>query len=365
MPEYKTDNGVAVPRKAARVAGFGGFAKILAVLLALPFWTAIPSSAASGKDKDKITYGEGLIINIPIAPAEVEKVVEEVAQNGVIRGTKEYNKDEFISGAKPADSSNVFPPWNEGGKVFYKVREDAIDPRNFKDSGDVGALVVRYVVLPQGDKNTVLRIDALFEETFRHTVHQSNGSIETSEYKDIREHLDAIELMKRQNVEAQRERQEMIERKQRLAMQSEVNGGAQAQPQGSSSSVSSSPSPTSPSAAEISSTSAAGSESSSGTFEDYSNKRVEVADTGTAPAANVPVKSLEDHVKDLRREVERLVKAPGAPLKSAPFHTAGTLQLLTPGTEVLILIHTSYWYGVETREGQHGWVQRDQVEVMP
>jgi len=65
--------------------------------------------------------------------------------------------------------------------------------------------------------------------------------------------------------------------------------------------------------------------------------------------------------KDVRKQVERLVKAPGAPLKSAPFHTAGTLQLLTPGTEVLILISTPYWYGVETHEGQHGWMERDQL----
>jgi hypothetical protein len=45
--------------------------------------------------------------------------------------------------------------------------------------------------MPQGDKNTVLRIDALFEEDFRQTVHQSNGSVESAEYKDIREHLEA------------------------------------------------------------------------------------------------------------------------------------------------------------------------------
>jgi len=47
--------------------------------------------------------------------------------------------------------------------------------------------VVRYVIQPQGEKNTVLRIDALFEEDFRHTVHQSDGSVESAEYKDIRE----------------------------------------------------------------------------------------------------------------------------------------------------------------------------------
>jgi hypothetical protein len=72
--------------------------------------------------------------------------------------------------------------------------------------------------------------------------------------------------------------------------------------------------------------------------------------------------TLEEHVKDLRKQVERLVKSPGAPLKSAPFHTASTLQLLNTGTEVLILISTPYWYGVETHEGQHGWIMRDELE---
>jgi hypothetical protein len=68
-------------------------------------------------------------------------------------------------------------------------------------------------------------------------------------------------------------------------------------------------------------------------------------------------------VESLRKQVERIVKSPGAPLKSAPFHTASTLQLLGTGTEVLIVISTPYWYGVETHEGQHGWVMRDEVEA--
>src|SRR5260370_694040 len=176
----------------------------------------------ASREKDKSPYGEGLIVNIPLPVDAEEQVVEDVVQNGVIRGTKEYNKDVFVSGAKAATSSRVFPAWTEGGKVFYKVREQALDPRNFKDSSDVGTLVVRYVVLPQGEKNTVLRIDALFEETFRRIVHQSNGSVESSEYKDIREHIEAIELMKKQNVEAEKERQEQLLKKQNLAMQNNI-----------------------------------------------------------------------------------------------------------------------------------------------
>ncbi len=74
--------------------------------------------------------------------------------------------------------------------------------------------------------------------------------------------------------------------------------------------------------------------------------------------------SLKQQVEELRRQVERLVKAPGAPLKSAPFHTAGTLESLPAGTQVLIVISTPYWYGVETHDGQHGWIMRDELEQM-
>lgn len=216
----------------------------------------------------------------------------------------------------------------------------AIDPRNFKDGGDVGTLVVRYVVKPQGDKNTVLRIDALFEEEFRHTVHQSNGSVESAEYKDIREHLDTIEVMKAQNVEAQKERRELLAKKQNVAMR---NGGE-------SSSIRQVPAQPQPEAVESSLNTAT---------------QAGVVESSPAAGPGLSPQTLEQRVKDLRKQVERLVKAPGAPLKSAPFHTAGTLQLLTPGTEVLIQISTPYWYGVETHEGQHGWMERDQLEMLP
>ena len=313
--------------------GVGVFPVLLLLLAA-----ALP---IAGREKDKLPYGEGLIVNIPLPQSEVEQVVEDVTQSGVIRGTKEYNKDEFISGAKAATSSRVFPAWNEGGKVFYKVREQAIDPRNFKDSGDVGTLVVRYVVMAQGEKNTVLRIDALFEEDFRHTVHQSSGSVESAEYKDIHEHLEAIEVMKKQTAEAEAERQEQLVRKQNLAMQGDVTTTTLLSTPG----------------VENSSLQGASGQTTFG-----QTTSGQTASGQTVSGEAVPAPSLEEHVKDLRKQVERLVKAPGAPLKSAPFHTASTLQSLTTGTEVLILISTPYWYGVETHEGQHGWILRDQLE---
>jgi polyhydroxyalkanoate synthesis regulator phasin len=177
----------------------------------------------------------------------------------------------------------------------------------------------------QGFENTVLRVDAVFVEDIRHTVHLSNGSVESNEYADIHERLEAVELMKKETAEALRAKQD------RLAKE---NFGL-----GSDTVVLSTPPP-----------------------ETSNSMEQGMHDQAVTP--DQP-QSLEQHVAELRRQVERLVKKPGAPLKSAPFHTASTLQSLNPGAEVLIQIATPYWYGVETHDGQHGWMQRDQLEQVP
>jgi len=298
----------------------GTILKIALILLFVASLAALPLSA---REKDGIQYGMGLIINVPFPESEVSQVVQDVVQNGIIRGSKEYNKDEYITGATAESSVRVFPAWTEGGKVFYKVRLHALDPRNFKDSGDVGTLAVRYVVQPQGETHSVLQINAVFVEEFRHTVHQSNGSVEAAEYKDIHDRLEAIASIKSQAAEAEREREDL-----------KKNPGAGL------------PAGQAPQAAVA-----------------------EDIEGDSAPLQAKPVSStpptLEEHVKDLRNQVERLVKSPGAALKSAPFHTASTLQSLPTGAEVLIVISTPYWFGVETHEGQHGWILRDELEQLP
>jgi hypothetical protein len=323
--------------------------KPLLSLSALGFFLVLMTPALHAREKDAVDYGAGLTVNVPLPESEVAQAVEEVAQNGIIRGTKEYNKDEYISGATVATSSRLFPTWTEGGKIFYKVRLHALDPRNFKNSGDLGTLAVRYIVMPQGDKNTVLRIEAVFVEEFRHTVHPSNGSVESSEYKDIHDHLEAMEAMKQQASEAEHERQEKLNRKQRAVF----GGDAVATPPQSSSSQ--------PSSSQLGASQPSTSHPSTTAVEHAAEGPPAAA---TESLSGQPV-SLEQHVKDLRRQVERTVKSPGAPLKSAPFHSASTLQSLAAGTEVLIVISTPYWYGVETHEGQHGWIPRDQLEQLP
>jgi hypothetical protein len=346
-------------------AGKCSSADLFLLLLMLVFVMKLPLAA---RDKEKLHYGEGLVVNIPLPESEVEQVVQEVVQNGLIRGTKEYNKDEFVGGAKAATSSRVFPVWEAGGKTFYKVREEAIDPRNFKDSGDIGTLAVRYVVQAQGEKNTVLRIDALFVEDFRRTVHQSNGSVESGEYKDIHQHIEAIEVMREQNVEAEKEREERRAKKQNLATLTGAQTEIQSAPRQSVAEKVEShttPAPRTSTSESVGSASSSIISSSETSSSQISSRQQSLGETPPNPApsgATVSGQTLEEHVKDLRKQVERLVRAPGAPLKSAPFHTASTLQPLATGTEILILISTPYWYGVETHEGQHGWLLRDQVE---
>jgi hypothetical protein len=295
----------------------------LAVICAIAILTTAPARLECRNRKDAVEYGAGLIVNVPAPEAEVAQAVQEVVQNGIIRGSKEYNKDEYITGATAATGSRLFPAWTEGGKVFYKVRLHVLDPRNFKDSSDVGTLAVRYVVMGQNQKSTVLRIDAVFAEEFRHTVHPSNGSVESSEYKDIHDRIEAAESITQQAVQAEKEKQQEYAQKKLLATTGEPTTAAEslAPP----------------------------------------DKKDAFASSSTIPS----VQSLEDRVKELRKQVERLVKAPGAPLKSAPFHSASNLQSLPSGTEVLIVISTPYWYGVETHDGQHGWMLRNDLEELP
>ena len=331
------------------------YLRVAAAFLLLLLLTAAAIPAQGREKKDVLQYGAGLIVNVPLPEPEVAQVVEDVAQNTIIRGSKEYNKDEYITGAVAATSTPVFPAWTEGGKVFYKVRKQALDPRNFKDSGDVGTLAVRYVVQPQGDKNTVLRIDALFVEDFRHGVHPSNGSVESAEYKDIQDRLEAAELVKKETAEALQAKQE------RLAKQ---NFGL-----GSDTVVLSTPPATAKSLEGTNGESTTGESTNGQAAPTSAPQSFPASPTSATPqpsaAFEQPAESLEQHVAELRRQVERLVKQPGAPLKSAPFHTASTLKSLEPGVEVLILISTPYWYGVETHDGQHGWIRRDQLEQVP
>src|SRR5262249_50300500 len=186
-------------------------------------------------------------------------------------------------------------PWTEGGKVFYKVRLNALDPQNFKNSGDVGTLAVRYVVEAQDEKHTVLRIDARYVEDFRHAAHPSNGSVESAEYKSIHDRLEELQLLRTETAESERAKREF----------SSPRPAATSTPVGLTDRPS--PSPVPPA----------------------DNTPTQPSPKAAATLDEAAEANLEAHVDDLRKQVERIVKKPGAPLKAAPFHTASTLKALS------------------------------------
>jgi hypothetical protein len=270
-------------------------------------WFSLPLQA--DKHRRKEDYGLGFVTEIEAPQSEVLEAVEAVVDNGIIEGSKEYNKDKYIEHAEAAESSSLFPEWKEPGKVFYKVRTEVLDPRGFYESNDVGTLAVRYVVQTKDAKTSILKIDAVFVEDFKHTVHPSDGSVETGEYKDVQDHIDALEEQKKQDADAEKHRQEEMARR---ALE----------------------------------------------------QKARAAETEAMLSSQSGL-TLEERVERLRREVERRVKAPGAQLRSAPFHSASALKSLEPGTEVVIVVQTPYWYGIETEDGEHGWIHRDQLEFLP
>ena len=278
----------------------------LTSLVALVLFAPNPLHA---RGKSTESYGVGLNVSVPASERDVLQAVQDVAADGIIQGSKEYNKDEYVGGADAADTTSVFPKWIGSGKVFYKVRQNALDPRNFKDGGDSGTLAVRYVVQPGDDKSTILKIDAIFVDDFHHRPHLSNGSVEAAEYAAIQDHLAAMQLQKQQATQdEQRHQQELAAR------------------------------------------------------ELESKRKQQQLEQAVAQA---PGESLEQHVRNLRHDAERLVKSPGGKLRSAPYRSASSLKALPSATVVVILVSTPYWYGVETEGGQHGWMHRSELEPLP
>ena len=285
----------------------GSFTVVIPVYLFV-FWGLTTQLHARDKNSTE-SFGMGLTVTVAASQAEIVQAVQDVVADGIIQGSKEYNKDEYIAGAKAADKTSVFPKWTGPGQVFYKVRENALDPRNFKDGGDSGTLAVRYVVQHGDEKNTILKIDAIFVDDSHLRPHSSNGSVEAAEFKEIQDHLAAMHLAKERAAEDEKRHQQELAAKELERKHKE--------------------------------------------------QQLEFA------AAQKPDESLEHHVQTLRRDVERVVKVPGAQLKSAPFRSASSLKPLAPGSQVVILITTPYWFGVETEDGQHGWIHHSELEQLP
>ena len=242
--------------------------------------------------------------------AEVLQALHEVLEDHILHGTRVFEKEPTLMGAEEAASTPLFAKWQGGGKVFYKVRAEVIAPRHFKESTDMGTIAVRYVVVPITGQRTRVQIDALFVETAHRAVHPSDGTVESSEFKAIQEHLQAIQLEEQAAADVKRRRDSADLVKQTIIRKKE-------------------------------------------------DESTLLASTQTS------VKDLEGRLSELRHEVERRVKAPGTDLKAAPFQSSAKVVTLPAFTEVVLVIVTPHWYGVETPDGQRGWLPIEQLEALP
>jgi len=277
-------------------SGPGPVFQCLSLALAL----LLSVSASLGQAK-----GPGYVGTVEAPEADVLSAVKSIVHEPVIYGTYSYEKDKQLKGARPADSSNAFADPPEDGKVFFKIAENVLAPRHFKETADMGTVAVRYVVQATGATTTSIRIDAVYVEKNRRRPHQSDGTVEESEFK-------AIEDLVQKNQAQQDDSRRMDEGQAAVAR--------------------------TPAAGEV------------------------IPPVAESVSSNT---GLEKRVSDLKHKVEIRTVAGGAALKSAPFRTAATLRPLPSDAELLVVVVTKYWYGVETTDGQRGWVHHSQVEPLP
>jgi hypothetical protein len=253
---------------------------------------------------------DGFTIELPNSEKDVLAAVQIVADDHIVRGTYVYERERTLTEAVAEKSSSHFGSWKGEGYCFYKVRREALAPRNFKNSSDIGVITVRYVVHATSATTTHLEILAVFVEDGTNRVHPSNSTVETSEFAEIQKQLLSI----------QNDRQMALEIREKKKLEEQA-AAARVQQQ--------------------------------------------AQETVLRQAAELSLEGLERRADELQHALEVRLPNPNTELKAAPFHGAGTLTKLPANIDVLVEIVTTYWYGIETPDGHRGWVRRDQAVALP
>ena len=251
---------------------------------------------------------EGFAIDLKASEDDVIKAVQYVTQDQIIHGTQVYAREDELTDAEPAASSPYYGAWTGEGHVFYKIRRGALAPRHFKNSTDIGVITVRYVVLGVAANRTHLQIDAVFIEDGSKRVHESDTTVETSEFAEIQGQI----------VRIQREEREAALASERQRQLRDAQASAK----------------------------------------ERTEEAARLQDTETS------LKGLRLRAHELEHDAEVRVNEK-ADLKSAPFQRAATVGSVPANSDVLVEIITPYWYGVETADGHRGWLRHDQVEPVP
>jgi hypothetical protein len=259
--------------------------------------------------RHKLQGTEGFAIDLKASEEDVVQAVQNVADDTIIHGTWIYARETNLTEAESDTSSAYYGAWQGSGRAFYKVRRGALSPKHFKDAADMGTITVRYVVQAVSANRTHLQIDAVFVEDASRKVHASDITVETSEFAEINAHILKIHKEQQQTAELVKQRQQADEARAAAKLRDQ-----------------------------------------------------ELARLNSAESS---LRDLQSHAHELRHAIEVKVKNPNTELKAAPFQRSAKLQSLTAGTQVIIEIITPYWYGVETDQGQRGWLRQDQVEPLP
>ncbi|HTB94676.1 MAG TPA: hypothetical protein VK728_17710 [Candidatus Sulfotelmatobacter sp.] len=241
---------------------------------------------------------------------EIRQAVQFVVHDHIIHGTLIFDKEPILNGAEVVNSSPLFDTWQGPGEVYFKIRKDAIAPRHFVESADQGTIAVRFVIIPVDENRTRVKIDAIYQETAHRAFHASDGTVEKSEMKEIKDELESLQEAAAQAADARRRETSAALVRQSLVRQRED-------------------------------------------------------ETRRLSNAQSSEKDLQQQVYTLHHDLERRVKSPGADLKAAPFQSAATLTTLSASTDVVILIVTPHWLGIETPDGQRGWLPLEQLEPLP
>jgi hypothetical protein len=260
--------------------------------------------------QDKVVSSTGLGYELDASEADALQVVAAVAQDSIVRGTYVYEKQKTLTGAIPANSSTYFGQWTGAGHAFYKIFKGAVAPRHFRDSSDMGTITVRYIVQPHGESKVHLWIEAVFIEDASRKAALSDGTVESSEFKEIQDRLRQIQATDQETATLLRNRKEDDERQSAL-------------------------------------------------LRDHQEEMARLE------SAEASLKSLEPRLRELRQKLVIRVANENTELKTAPFHSATKIQFLKAGEELVVLIVTPSWIGVETGDKHRGWLRHDQVEPLP
>ena len=287
--------------QAARLTEAAAFAAVLCL--------CFPASLCLASAASNLTT-PGMVREFSSSLGDVRQAVLAVQKDHIIHGTLVFDKEPILNGAEAVDATPLFDPWKDEGEVYYKIRKNAVAPRHFLETGDEGTIAVRYVIIPVTDVRTRVKIDAVYVESARKTAHPSDGTVEKNEMKEVKDALESMQQAAQEAADARRRELSAELVRQSYARQREDE-----------------------------------------------TTRLDQAQTGE--------NQLEQQVTELRHDVERRVKPPGADLKAAPFQSAAALKTLSAYTEVVILIVTPHWLGIETPEGQRGWLPVESLEPLP